>query len=458
MLASGVAIGDQAEAQTVPYILGIAHPTGFPAYILAGWVFSHLVAFGTIAWRLNAFTALITALCACGVFLIAFSLTSEVLGAVLAGIVFAFGAVIWHGALEANAQSLAALCAIATLYASVIAARTGSRRALVAACVCCGIGMAAHPQALWSIPAIVTAALWQRARLDARTIALCFAGIALPLLLYAYLPLRSSYVAAHQLDPTAALQIGGSGHVDWDMNTPRTKAGFLDEVLGRDEHAGESVVRALNPRRSFGALRLWFELVTAQYGWLVPILALAGIAALARVDRRSLSVLLTGCAGSIAFAYLYRTNVNLDRYLILPCNGGAGCGVGTFGAAAHSPRCDRRYGDGRTGIRRRAEHRGQPAGGRCCRQRRRRRAYRRRARLNSRRRDCRRAMERGRGTRLRRHRRRLARHAHHRLRVALGRWSRNAGLATNARGVYLHRSIAARGSAAGLSSVRARAG
>jgi 4-amino-4-deoxy-L-arabinose transferase-like glycosyltransferase len=318
MLASGVAIGDQAEAQTVPYILGIAHPTGFPAYILAGWVFSHLVAFGTIAWRLNALTALITALCACGVFLIAFSLTSEVLGAVLAGIVFAFGAVIWHGALEANAQSLAALCAIATLYASVIAARTGSRRALVAACVCCGIGMAAHPQALWSIPAIVTAALWQRARLDARTIALCFAGIALPLLLYAYLPLRSSYVAAHQLDPTAALQIGGSGHVDWDMNTPRTKAGFLDEVLGRDEHAGESVVRALNPRRSFGALRLWFELVTAQYGWLVPILALAGIAALARVDRRSLSVLLTGCAGSIAFAYLYRTNVNLDRYLILP--------------------------------------------------------------------------------------------------------------------------------------------
>jgi hypothetical protein len=318
MLSAGVAIGDEAEAQTVPYMLGIAHPTGFPAYILAGWLFSHIVAVGTVAWRLNAFTALVTALCATGVYLIAVALTGEALAALLAGIVFAFGAVIWHGALQANAQSLAAMCSIFALYASVVAARSGNRAVLAAACVCCGIGMAAHPQALWSIPAIVTAALWQRARLDVRTIVLCVAGIALPLLLYAYLPLRSSYVAQHHLDPTAGLHIGGSGHVDWDMNSPRTKAGFLNEVFGLDEHAGESVVRALNPRRTFGAMQLWFNVATAQYGLIVPLLALCGIAALARVDRRSLSVLLAGTAGSIAFSYIYRTNVNLDRYLILP--------------------------------------------------------------------------------------------------------------------------------------------
>jgi 4-amino-4-deoxy-L-arabinose transferase-like glycosyltransferase len=318
MLAAGVAIGDQAEAQTVPYMLGIAHPTGFPAYILAGWAFSHIVAFGTVAWRLNAFTAFVTALSAAGVYLIAVALTGEALAALLAGIVFALGAVIWHGALQANAQSLAALCAIATLYASVIAARTGHRGALVAACVCCGVGMAAHPQALWSVPAIVTAAVWQRSQLNVRTIMLCIAGIGLPLLLYAYLPLRSAYVAHHHLDPTAALHIAGSGHVDWDMNTPRTKAGFLDEVFGLDEHAGETVVRALNPRRTFGAVQLWFNVVTAQYGLLVPLLALCGIAARARRDPRTQSVLLAGTAGAIAFSYVYRTNVNLDRYLIVP--------------------------------------------------------------------------------------------------------------------------------------------
>lgn len=43
--------GDTAEYQTVPYILGIAHPTGFPAYTLAGWAWSHALAFGTVAWR-----------------------------------------------------------------------------------------------------------------------------------------------------------------------------------------------------------------------------------------------------------------------------------------------------------------------------------------------------------------------------------------------------------------------
>jgi Protein of unknown function (DUF2723) len=318
MLAPGVAIGDQAEAQTVPYMLGIAHPTGFPAYILAGWIFSHVVALGTVAWRLNAFTAFATALCATGVFLISVTLTGEALAAILAGIVFAFGTVIWHSAVQANAQSLAAPCAIATLYASIVAAHTGKRAAFVAACVCCGVGMAAHPQALWSIFAIITAALWQRSRFDARTIVLCVAGIGVPLLFYAYLPLRSSYVAQHHLDPTAALQIGGGGHVDWDINTPRTRDGFIDEILGRDEHAGESVVRALNPRHSFDAVSFGFGVVTKQYGLLVPLLALCGIVALARVDRRSLSVLLAGTAGSIAFAYVYRTNVNLDRYLILP--------------------------------------------------------------------------------------------------------------------------------------------
>jgi hypothetical protein len=49
--------GDTAEAQTVPFILGIAHPTGFPAYTPAGWLFTHVVAFGTVAWRMNLFAA-----------------------------------------------------------------------------------------------------------------------------------------------------------------------------------------------------------------------------------------------------------------------------------------------------------------------------------------------------------------------------------------------------------------
>ena len=45
---------DTAELQGVPYILGISHPTGFPFYVLIGYVWSHVVAIGSIALRMNA--------------------------------------------------------------------------------------------------------------------------------------------------------------------------------------------------------------------------------------------------------------------------------------------------------------------------------------------------------------------------------------------------------------------
>ena len=33
---------DSGELVTAAYYLGVAHPTGYPAYVLLGWLFSHL--------------------------------------------------------------------------------------------------------------------------------------------------------------------------------------------------------------------------------------------------------------------------------------------------------------------------------------------------------------------------------------------------------------------------------
>ena len=114
-----VAVGDEAEAQTVPYILGIAHPTGFPAYTLAGWAFSHALPISTVAWRLNAFTAICSALSATGVFLLATALAADVFAAVFAAFAFAFGSTVWGAAAHANAQSLAEVCGVYSLLAAI---------------------------------------------------------------------------------------------------------------------------------------------------------------------------------------------------------------------------------------------------------------------------------------------------------------------------------------------------
>src|SRR5262249_28947936 len=40
-LLPDVARWDTGEAQTIPFLLGTMHPTGFPAYVLLGWLVSH---------------------------------------------------------------------------------------------------------------------------------------------------------------------------------------------------------------------------------------------------------------------------------------------------------------------------------------------------------------------------------------------------------------------------------
>ena len=49
---------DGGEFQFVPYIAGIAHPTGYPLYTMLGWLWSHALPFGDVAYRMNLFSAL----------------------------------------------------------------------------------------------------------------------------------------------------------------------------------------------------------------------------------------------------------------------------------------------------------------------------------------------------------------------------------------------------------------
>ena len=52
----GIAFDDWGELQTVPHVLGVAHPTGYPVYILSAWLFE-LLPIGSVAFRANMFSA-----------------------------------------------------------------------------------------------------------------------------------------------------------------------------------------------------------------------------------------------------------------------------------------------------------------------------------------------------------------------------------------------------------------
>jgi hypothetical protein len=60
--APTVLTADSGEFQFVPYIAGIAHPTGYPFYTMLGWLWSHALLLGDVAYRMNLFSALWAAL------------------------------------------------------------------------------------------------------------------------------------------------------------------------------------------------------------------------------------------------------------------------------------------------------------------------------------------------------------------------------------------------------------
>ena len=58
-LLPGVTFWDTGEFQTVGPVLGTAHPTGFPTYVLLGWLASVLLQpFGDAAFRMNLLSAI----------------------------------------------------------------------------------------------------------------------------------------------------------------------------------------------------------------------------------------------------------------------------------------------------------------------------------------------------------------------------------------------------------------
>jgi len=215
-LTPGVTFIDSGELAAVASTLGIAHPTGYPLFTLAGWLFSKLPIAPEPIVRLNIMAAVC---CAAGVFLFVllvdsmlrhvFSKRTEArageaglrLGAsVGAGMLLAFSETYWSQALSVEVYPLHLLLVAAILLTFLRAAfggEPGEPRAEHQWLLCAfllGLSFANHMTTILLVPGLAYVYFstqgWTRAswnRLLKMTV-----PFALALSLYVYLPVRAA--------------------------------------------------------------------------------------------------------------------------------------------------------------------------------------------------------------------------------------------------------------------------
>ena len=213
-LAPGVLGGDSGEFQFAAWLGGFVHPTGYPLYLLLGWLWTHLLPLHDPAWRMNAFSALWGGVATGLLYLLALRLLRQAtanpwsrLLALFAALTFAVTPTFWSQATLAEVYTLNAALVAAILLGLVTWGQTGSRRALYLTALLYGLSLAHHRTTLLYLPAIaifmwlairqqvtsprILASPRLRVSVSPRHLVTLALLVLAPLLLYLIIPLRA---------------------------------------------------------------------------------------------------------------------------------------------------------------------------------------------------------------------------------------------------------------------------
>ncbi|MGP6192709.1 MAG: protein O-mannosyl-transferase family [Vulcanimicrobiaceae bacterium] len=316
-LPRSVSFWDTGELQTVPYILGIAHPTASPSFVLLGWLFTHALPFGAVATRVDAMCSVVVACSAALLFATLRGLAAPRVLALVCALGFAFAPIPWQDATRAEVQDVALLFRVLALFFGLRWAAGGNERDLFALALFAGLAFATHGLALLVLPAL---ALFVPARRDAlrpRSYALLAGGFVVGLLPFAYLPLRSAVVTAAGLDPTHVLGLP-LGMAFWDYDHPSTLRGFFRLVTGADFDTHSGFAGFWNVAAYPQFVQAAARRVGENYGWLGAFATALGTLVIVVSRRLELWALLVAGLLPIPYTESYGELTDPDRYYLLP--------------------------------------------------------------------------------------------------------------------------------------------
>lgn len=187
-LAPSVYSLDSPELVTAAYTLGVAHAPGYPLYTLLGWLFSHAVPVGDVAFRLNLMSALLGAAAVLLVYFVARRLTGDALASLVAALLLGFSYWFWANSLVAEVYTLDAFLLAAMLLLLVEWRQGQQKAALFAFALFFGLSLANRTTSALFAPAFAAYLLVSWRGADKRSLLAMPAFLAAGLLFYIYIP------------------------------------------------------------------------------------------------------------------------------------------------------------------------------------------------------------------------------------------------------------------------------
>ncbi len=159
----GLLPGDSGEFQTLPYLLGNTHPTGYPTYLLLARSFSFLP-LGDLALRINLFSALMAALTLSGIYLSGRLLTGYPATAAAGTLALTLSPTLWSQATIAEVYTAGAAFFVFVLFFLLRWDLSNNKWSLFIAGLLGGLGLGVHMSVALLAPAVLVFLLlhWQR--------------------------------------------------------------------------------------------------------------------------------------------------------------------------------------------------------------------------------------------------------------------------------------------------------
>jgi hypothetical protein len=298
-LLPGMAFGDWGEMQTVPHVLGVAHPTGYPTYIVVSWL-AHLAPIGSIAFRANLLSAVLVAGALAVTVAVLLRLGCRPVIAVAAALALGAVGTVWTAATVAEVNPLHLLFVALLLHRALVWEQDRRPRDLAIGALLVGLALGNHLLTVFVAPFLALFVVWVgRHEIAARPRILAPAIVAgiVGLSVYLYIPLAAGASPPlpynHPVTLDAVLWLVGGAQF-------RGQFGFLSPS-GLSDFAGS-------------LSGLWVVL-SSRATPVLPILGLVGLVLLVR-RRRAFGLL---CVGILLMnLYVWANYLRLEHYLLVP--------------------------------------------------------------------------------------------------------------------------------------------